>query len=61
MAVLFSPSKCGFYTTEMFESDAIPQDVVPLTDQEYESVLSGLSEGGTISPGADGYPVVTKP
>lgn len=60
MAVLFSPSKCGFYTTEMFESDAIPDDAVTLSEQQYNAALTGLSEGGTISPGADGYPVVTK-
>ncbi|WP_165699648.1 tail fiber assembly protein [Chimaeribacter californicus] len=61
-AMYYSPSKGSFYTPELqavYEaSGSWPGDLVSLTQEEYDTVMSAQGEGKYISPGEDGYPSI---
>lgn len=53
--MLYSFETCGFYSRNI-HGDAIPADAVELSQQEYSSLMDGLSKGKIISRGDDGRP-----
>ncbi|TWA76862.1 uncharacterized protein DUF4376 [Azospirillum brasilense] len=53
-------SNGGFYHTEV-HGDAIPADVVPVTDDEHAALFVGQSEGKVIVADADGRPALADP
>lgn len=57
--MLYSETTGGFYDPEI-NSD-IPIDVVEISQQEYELLLIGQTQGLVISPGPDGVPVLREP
>ena len=58
--MFYSASTCGFYSREI-HGDNMPADVVEITNEEYESLLSGQSSGKLIKPDAQGRPVLQDP
>lgn len=59
--VYFSPSTCGAYYPNVHGAD-MPPDVVKITEDEWQVVLSGLSSNAkVVSSDAAGYPVLIDP
>jgi hypothetical protein len=56
----YSPSTGGFYH-ENIHGDNFPEDAVEITDAEHLELMNGQGGGKEITPGPDGYPVLTSP
>ena len=52
----YSPSTHGFYD-ESIKSVTIPADALEVSQADYDALMKDQSEGKTIEPGPDGYPV----
>lgn len=52
----YSPSKRGFFGTDLFENN-LPEDAIPITIEQYEALFLAQSDGLTIQPGEDGSPI----
>ena len=55
----YSASTSGFYNTDV--NPTMPTDVVEITEEYYQSLLQGQSEGLQIVADAQGYPVLITP
>ena len=55
----YSASTGGFYTSDI--NPVMPADVVEITEEYYQSLLAGQSEGLQIVADAQGYPVLITP
>lgn len=53
----YSLSTEGFYVSDLHTS--IPTDVIEITEAYWQELLAGQSSGKKISPGENGYPVLT--
>jgi hypothetical protein len=53
----FSRSTRGFYHRDL-HGDAIPEDAVELSTEQYDAVMQGCSLEACIAVGSDGYPVI---
>lgn len=58
--MLYSKSTNGFYA-ESIHGDAIPEDAVEITEQEWRDLLDGQSERKRIVADADGFPTLQDP
>ena len=58
--IYFSPSAAGFFRSDI-HGDQMPEDVVPVTKEDYAALLAGQSSGKIIKPGASGHPVLVDP
>lgn len=64
MNYYYSAKESGFY----FEGDikiykagkGWPEDAIPVTDDDYRSLLSGQQAGMVITAGSNGYPMLTE-
>ena len=57
MTLYYSPSTRGFYSDD-FHGDAIPEDKVELSEEEYQALLDGQAGGKFIVPGEGGLPIL---
>ncbi|WP_307744487.1 tail fiber assembly protein [uncultured Pantoea sp.] len=57
MTKFFSASTNGFYSEEM-NGDAIPEDSVEITDDEWGALLDGQSKGKLITSDKKGFPIL---
>jgi hypothetical protein len=55
----YSVSTGGFYTSDI--NPTMPTDVVEITEEYYQSLLAGQSEGLQIVADAQGYPILITP
>lgn len=55
----YSASTGGFYTTDV--NPTMPTDVVEITEEYYQSLLEGQSNGKEIVADAQGYPILIAP
>ena len=55
----YSASTGGFYTSDI--NPVMPADVVEITEEYYQSLLQGQSEGLQIVADAQGYPILITP
>lgn len=55
----YASSTGGFYTPDI--NPIIPDDAVEITDEYYQELLAGQSDGKCITADAEGYPVLTDP
>jgi len=55
----YSASTGGFYTPDI--NPVMPVDAVEITEEYYQSLLAGQSEGKVIAAGAQGKPVLNDP
>ena len=55
----FSISNFGFYNLEFHE--VIPEDSVKISDEDYDSLMEGQSQGKLIVANDHGYPVLQDP
>lgn len=55
----YAKSTCGFYTQDI--NPAMPTDVVEITEEYYQSLLEGQSNGQQIVADAQGYPILITP
>jgi hypothetical protein len=53
----YSSSTKGFYTTEI-HGEKIPADAVEITEQYWQDLLKGQSEGMVIAADGKGFPVL---
>lgn len=58
--MFYSKSTKGFYTPDI-HGDNIPMDVVEISDEWYQNLMNGQSEGLVVSPDRKGYPSLSKP
>jgi DMSO/TMAO reductase YedYZ molybdopterin-dependent catalytic subunit len=56
MDFFYSPSQNGFYNTLIHES-GMPEDAVAISEQVHSELLAAQSDGKTIRPAANGFPV----
>lgn len=56
----YSASARGFFLPEV-HGDAIPEDAVHVSEEEYAALLLGQSQGSEIVPGEDGRPALSAP
>jgi hypothetical protein len=59
MTMHYASSTGGFYTPDI--NPIIPDDAVEITDEYYQELLAGQSDGKCITADAKGYPVLTDP
>jgi len=59
MTMYYASSTGGFYTPDI--NPIIPDDAVEITDEYYQELLAGQSDGKCITADAEGYPVLTDP
>jgi hypothetical protein len=59
MQLYYSASTNGFYNSEIHKS--MPEDAVKITQEQYDKVFDGQSEGLLIAPDSKGFPVNVKP
>lgn len=59
MTMYYASSTSGFYTPDI--NPIIPDDAVEITDEYYQELLTGQSDGKCITADAEGYPVLTDP
>ncbi|HGM7400351.1 TPA: tail fiber assembly protein [Serratia marcescens] len=62
----YSARRNGFYTSLLkgeydMSSGGWPDDSIPITDDEYRSLLDGLANGMMLTAGEDGLPVLVPP
>jgi hypothetical protein len=55
----YSASTGGFYTSDI--NPVMPADVVEITEEYYQSLLEGQSNGQQIVADAQGYPILITP
>jgi hypothetical protein len=58
-AYFYSASTCGFYTPDI--NPVMPTDAVEITEEYYQSLLDGQSNGLQIVADAQGYPFLITP
>lgn len=56
MAVLFSPSTCGFYLADL-HGDRIPGDAVEISDGDHAALMAAQAAGQVIAVGIGGKPI----
>ena len=59
MATYFNPDDMAFYSSELYSN--IPSQAVPLSDEQYITLLNGQSQGKQIIADKTGYPVLIDP
>lgn len=57
MTMYYAGSTKGFYTPDI--NPVIPDDAVEITNEHYQDLLSGQSEGKCITADDEGYPTLT--
>jgi hypothetical protein len=57
MTFFYSASKKGFFNVEI-NGENIPLDVVSITDEKYQELIDGNSNGQSIEPDENGNPVL---
>jgi hypothetical protein len=57
MTYFYSGSKKGFFHPDI-HGDNIPSDAVAITDEQYQALLHGNSNGQSIEPDANGNPIL---
>lgn len=55
MTMLYSPTTRGFYHPDI-HGDAVPGDVVEISQEHYDELLSAQETGAQIVPGSNGFP-----
>jgi hypothetical protein len=55
----YAKSTCGFYTPDI--NPVIPADAVEITEEYYQSLLEGQSNGLQIVADTQGYPILITP
>lgn len=55
----YSQETNGFYPETIDYGDALPADIVIISDEFYYQLLHGQSQGKTITAGADGIPYLS--
>lgn len=60
MDYFYSASMRGFFVREV-HGDNMPEDVVPVTEDEHTALFAAQGTGCTIEPDADGNPVAVPP
>ena len=58
--MFYAQSTRGFYDTAIHGSN-IPSDAVEITNEEWQALLQGQSEGKVITPGENGVPYLAEP
>lgn len=56
----YHPETCGFYDVAI-HGDAIPEDAVPVSAEDYTALFEGQSQGAQIVPGLGGAPTLVWP
>ena len=59
MTMYYASSTGGFYAPDI--NPIIPDGAVEITDEYYQELLTGQSNGKCITANAEGYPVLTGP
>nr|DAS95371.1 MAG TPA: hypothetical protein [Caudoviricetes sp.] len=59
MATYFNSDDMAFYSSELYSN--IPSQAVPLSDEQYITLLNGQSQGKQIIADKTGYPVLIDP
>lgn len=57
MAIFYSPSRLGFFDSELFPNN-LPEDCLPITQEEHTRLFDGQTQGKRIVPGDGGYPTL---
>jgi len=57
MSFYYSPATRGFYPEDS-HYDVLPEDRLPITDDEYRILINGQAEGKFIVPGESGMPLL---
>jgi len=60
MKKYYSASKNGFYSTDI-NGDDLPTDAYEISDEDYNDLFYGQSNGGIISADTDGKPSLIQP
>lgn len=60
MEIYFSREKNGFFEAEIHKGN-MPEDVVAVSHEEYERLLSGQAEGKQILADGSGFPILVEP
>lgn len=58
--IFYSGKTGGFYFTEI-HGESVPDDAVEIDRSEYESLLTAQSEGYSIVPDSNGFPILIEP
>jgi hypothetical protein len=58
--ISYAASTRGFYSFDL-HGDAIPDDAVPVSAEDYAALFNGQSQGAQIVPGPDGAPTLLWP
>ncbi|MEN3257774.1 tail fiber assembly protein [Sodalis endosymbiont of Spalangia cameroni] len=61
MAILYSPSENSFYCTDAVFYAELPSDRVEITENLWQELLSGQSEGKVITPNGSDAPYLSDP
>lgn len=54
----YSPSKNGFYPDDIDYANRLPEDLIDITDELYQYLISGQNEAFEICAGSDGSPIL---
>lgn len=57
--MFYAKSTGGFYTPEIHSS--IPSDAVEITQEQYQALLNGQTQGKEIKGDANGFPILANP
>jgi hypothetical protein len=57
MTLFYSATTLGFYDDEIHAPEIIPNDKIEITSEYHQKLLNGQSEGLTIVPDENGYPI----
>ena len=60
MTYFFSPTKGGFYTEET-HGDAMPTDVLPVSEDRHRDLMAAQENGASIVAGPTGHPQARQP
>lgn len=58
MGIFFSASAMGFFSSDLYDKEAMPEDVKEIDQSEYVSLLDGMSRGNRLSSDGNGNPVL---
>lgn len=61
MQFLYSPRERGIFSLDLHAKDAIPDDVVEITPEQYRQIVDGVAAGGAVEMADTGHLQVVLP
>lgn len=61
MSFKYSPSMNGFYGSDFYYGNQMPKDAFDITDEYYNHLMNGQSNGKIITPNGSDLPILTDP